>query len=82
MTAQDVAEFITALKRAGWSVGDAAFVGTSGELVWVVTGHNGENLIRAEGATQGEAWRRAVEQAREVGMLGRGAGKEPPFTLS
>jgi hypothetical protein len=73
MTEEDVAEVIIALKRAGWSVGDAAFVGELDELVWVVTGHNGENLIRAEGATQGEAWRRAVEQARGVGMLGRGA---------
>jgi hypothetical protein len=69
----DVAESIIALNRAVWSIGDAAFVGELGERVWIVSGHNGENLIRAEGATQGEAWRRAVEQARGVGMLGREA---------
>lgn len=71
MSKGEVAESILALKRAGWSIGDAAFVGASGERVWIVSGHNGENLIRAEGTTQDEAWRRAVEQAREVGMFGR-----------
>jgi hypothetical protein len=71
-----------ALKRAGWSIGDAAFVGASGERVWVVSGRNGENLIRAEGATQDEAWRLALERARVVGMLGHGAGEELLFTLS
>jgi hypothetical protein len=35
----------------------------------VVSGGNGENLVFAEGKTQGEAWQRAVEQARSVGML-------------
>lgn len=30
-----------------------------------MSGRNGENLIRAEGTTQAEAWRRATEQARE-----------------
>ncbi|SIN69983.1 hypothetical protein SAMN05444166_0224 [Singulisphaera sp. GP187] len=72
MTTEDVAEAIIALKRAGWSIGDAAFVGESGERVWVVSGYNGENLIRADGATQAEAWHRAIEQARVLGMLGRG----------
>ena len=56
------------LHGAGWSIGDAAFVGPAGR-VWVVSGHNGENLIRAEGATAAEAWGRAAEQARAVGML-------------
>ena len=42
--------------------------GLAGERVWVVTGRNGENLLRTEGATQAEAWHRAVEQARELGM--------------
>jgi hypothetical protein len=39
--------------------------------VWLVTGSNGENLIRAEGRTRDEAWRNAELQAREVGMLCR-----------
>jgi hypothetical protein len=36
---------------------------------WLVLGSNGENLIRAVGATQAEAWRLASEQAAAVGML-------------
>jgi hypothetical protein len=54
------------LHTAGWSVGDAGFA--SG---WLVTGANGENRISAIGATQAEAWRQAVAQARALGMLGR-----------
>ena len=34
-----------------------------------VIGTNSENQIRAEGATGSEAWRRALDQAAEVGML-------------
>lgn len=58
------------LHRAGWSIGDAAFAVEGGGLVWIVSGHNGENLIRAEGPTRDVAWVRAVEQARGLGMLG------------
>jgi hypothetical protein len=68
---------VMVLKRAGWSVGEIAFTDESGGLVWVVSGHNGENLIHAAGATRDEAWRRALEQAGEVGMLARGAGDGP-----
>lgn len=68
---EDVAEAIAALKRAGWSIGDTALVGSGGRRLWVVSGSNGENLIRAEGATEADAWRSAVEQARAVGMLVR-----------
>jgi len=63
------ADAIDQLHASGWSVGDTAFVGEGGSLVWVVTGHNGENVIRAEGATYREAWAAAVEQARAIGML-------------
>ena len=52
------------LRRAGWSVGEAAF-----GPAWVVSGTNGENRLHATGATQAEAWWRACEQARAVGML-------------
>jgi hypothetical protein len=52
------------LHRAGWSVGEAAF-----GPAWVVTGTNGENRLHASAATQAEAWWRACEQAREVGLL-------------
>ncbi len=64
------AEAIGELHRAGWSVGSAAFTGSAGP-VWVVSGTNGENMLRAEGATQAEAWGGALSQARAVGMLGR-----------
>jgi hypothetical protein len=54
------------LHRAGWSIGETA-TATS----WIVTGVNGENGIQAQGASQAEAWHRAVEQAAAVGMAGR-----------
>jgi hypothetical protein len=56
------------LRRCGWSVGDTAFSSPHG-TTWLVFGSNGENLIRAMGATQSEAWAEAERQAREVGML-------------
>jgi hypothetical protein len=55
--------------RAAWSIGDFAAHDGAGGLIWLVWGSNGENLIRAEGATRDEAWARAVEQARSLGML-------------
>jgi hypothetical protein len=66
---QEDAEMILRLKRAGWTIGDTVCYGAGGRF-WVVSGSNGENLIRAEGRTDVEAWREAVEQARAVGMLG------------
>jgi hypothetical protein len=65
-----VGERLDELRLAGWSVGDAAFTGGDGTLLWVVTGSNGENLIRAEGATRAAAWLAAREHARALGMLG------------
>src|SRR4051794_15195647 len=56
------------LRRAGWSIGDIAS-GPEHALVWLVTGTNGENRIEAHGRSQSEAWWRACEQARSVGML-------------
>lgn len=63
------------LHRAGWTVGQFAASAEDGGRVWVVSGTNGENLIRVEGATALEAWNFAVEEARRLGMLGR-AGDE------
>ena len=60
-----VDESFDRLRRAGWSVGE---IPTAGE--WVVSGTNGENVMEARGPTQTEAWWRACEQARAVGMLG------------
>jgi hypothetical protein len=67
------AEAVGLLHRAGWSVEVASIVTPdgSGRVVRRVDGRNGENLIRAEGATQGEARRAAVAQAHVLGMLGR-----------
>jgi hypothetical protein len=59
------------LHRDGWPIGDVAFSDRAGGLTWLVWGSNGENLIRAEGATRDEAWAGAIEQARALGMLGR-----------
>jgi hypothetical protein len=56
------------LRRSGWSVGEAAF-GGGGRLVWQAEGTNGENQIRAEGASQAEAWHNACRQAEALGML-------------
>jgi hypothetical protein len=59
-----VDESFDRLHHAGWSIGEAG-----GVAVWIVTGTNGENMIRAEGHIQAEAWWRACEQAAAVGML-------------
>jgi hypothetical protein len=56
------------LRQAGWSVGETAFSGPGG-TTWVVSGSNGENLIRASGPTADAAWLEAERQARELGML-------------
>jgi hypothetical protein len=69
--ADPIDEALDRLHRAGWSIGDVAFRDGAGGLLWIVSGSNGENLIRAEGATRSEAWIRAVEQARSLGMIGR-----------
>jgi len=37
--------------------------------VHVVTGSNGKNMIRAEGATCSEAWRHTLDRVSAVGML-------------
>jgi hypothetical protein len=63
-----VDESLDRLRRAGWSVGDAAF-GPEHALVWLVTGNNGENVVKAEGRMRAEAYWRACVQAREGGML-------------
>jgi hypothetical protein len=59
-----VDESFDRLHRAGSSIGE-----TGGGGVWLVTGANGENQIRAEGRSQAEAWYRATLQAGAVGML-------------
>jgi hypothetical protein len=53
----DVDQALKLLHAAGWSVGDTAFVTEAGALVWLVSGCNGENVIRAERLTQAATWR-------------------------
>jgi hypothetical protein len=45
------------LHRAGWCIGDACFGRT-----WLVSGANGENVIRAEGSRQ--PWRTELRRLR------------------
>ena len=54
----------------------------SGALTWAVHGWNGENVIRADGATEPAAWRAAIDQARGLGMLSGQAGANGPTTTS
>jgi hypothetical protein len=68
--ADDIAEAFGRLHRAGWSIGSTAFATEAEGVVWVVSGVNGENAIRAEGPTEAAAWRVAVDQARSLGMCG------------
>jgi hypothetical protein len=44
------------LHRAGCTIGDCAVFNTKGETAWIVSGRNGENLIRTEGPTARWAW--------------------------
>jgi hypothetical protein len=60
------------LRRASWSFG---WVGDG--FTWQVSGSNGENLLRAEGATRQEAVWKACEQARAVGMLAPAREEDP-----
>jgi hypothetical protein len=57
------------LHAAGWSLGEVRILTAAGPAWWV-SGTNGANAIEARASTQAEAWRRAVEQARSLGMLG------------
>ena len=61
-----VDESFDRLHQAGWSIGE-----TGGAGYWLVTGTNGENVIRTQGRTQTEAWYRATLQAEAVGMLAK-----------
>ncbi|HMB07740.1 MAG TPA: hypothetical protein VKP69_28905, partial [Isosphaeraceae bacterium] len=48
----------------GWANSRAAATGEAGGWAWVVSGHNGEDLIRAEGPMAAVAWQRAAVRAR------------------
>jgi hypothetical protein len=61
-------ESFARLHRAGWSVGDTSVITATG-IVRIVSGVNGENVLEARAATQAEAWYRASQQAKALGML-------------
>ena len=76
----EITDVLDQLHADGWNVGDTAFFDVEdGGPVWVVAGTNGENMIRAEGATCAEAWRRALDLAAAGEMLrwsrGQSVGK-------
>jgi hypothetical protein len=62
-------ESIDRLHRSGWHLGVSVFTDSSGRTVWQVDGSRGENRIQGQGASRGEASRRAVEAAAALGML-------------
>ena len=64
-TLPSVDECADRLSRAGWSAGDIQLFSGA----WLVSATNGENLIHGRGESQPQAWWRAVEAARVVGML-------------
>jgi hypothetical protein len=57
------AEMMGRLHAAGWCVGDSVSVSEDGGHLWVVAGRSGKHVLRAEGASQIEAWRAALGQA-------------------
>ena len=60
------------LHPAGWSIGDAPISRPDGSRSCLASGSNGEELIRVEAPIHLEAWRTATDQARSLGILGRG----------
>ncbi|MBV8606273.1 MAG: hypothetical protein JO034_02280 [Singulisphaera sp.] len=66
----EVADVLDRLHVGGWNVGGTTFFDIEdGGPVWVVTGTNGENTIRAEGATCAEVWRHPLDRASADGIL-------------
>jgi hypothetical protein len=65
----EVVALVEQLQQAGWSIGDVVLRGEGGGLVWIVLGRCGSDLLMVSGATYREAWRRALDQAVEVGIL-------------
>src|SRR5262245_12169368 len=59
------------LSKSGWSIGSMAFATTAGWLMWVVSGLNAENVIRAEG---GDRARTVACRAQPGTVGGDGAG--------
>src|SRR4051812_46067740 len=63
-------ESFARLHKASWNVGDVAVLTPAGKR-WLVTGTNGENAVRAEGANQTEACGRGSVAATPPGCRPR-----------
>lgn len=63
-----IADMMRNLRRSGWTMGDYTLKKPTGRIA-VVSGHNGENVIRTEAETKELAWWRACQQAQSLGML-------------
>ncbi len=59
-----ISRVIWRLESEGWSFAEHLILRSDGHLTWIVSGRNGPNAIRSEGATMAEAWTEAAEQAR------------------
>ena len=59
-----IAGVIWELESEGWSLAEHLIIRSDGQLTWIVSGFNGPNAIRSQGANMAEAWARAAEQAR------------------
>ena len=63
------------LHTAGWCVGDTTFVTEASTLVWLVSGRNGENAVRANGEIQTAAWQMACDVGSPQCKPPRGRGE-------
>ena len=59
-----IAGLIWGLESEGWSLAEHLIIRSDGQLTWIVSGFNGPNAIRSQGASMAEAWAGAAEQAR------------------
>ena len=64
------------LCRSGWKISLMASTDCSGETIWEIAGHQGENLFKVDGVSRREVWDNAVLAAAACGML-RGWPRPP-----
>jgi hypothetical protein len=62
-------ELLLLLQRAGWSIGDTAFIGQEA-LTWLVYGTKAEHEVRTTGPVRIEAWKQACRPAEAFGLMG------------
>ncbi|MFO0814530.1 MAG: hypothetical protein U0796_15020 [Gemmatales bacterium] len=63
--APTIDEYMDELAGLGWSVGDTA----ANDGQWIVCGTKSRKEICSSDTNRTEAWRKATEQARVVGMV-------------